>query len=155
MKRVYILTVLGLIFLSSCKEDVASKIKQDNLVQAKQRDAKIATEIPVMTFDKREFDFGTINEGDIVETVFKFENTGKTDLLITNAYSSCGCTIPEWPKQPIKPGGKAIIKVKFNSRGKKNKQSKTITLNTNTKSGRELLVIKAQVTPDKKINLKK
>ncbi len=155
MKRVYILTALSFIFLTSCKEDVASKIKSDNLVQAKQRDAKIATEVPVMTFDKREFDFGTINEGDIVETVFKFENTGKTDLLITNAYSTCGCTIPEWPKQPIRPGGKATIKVKFNSRGKKNKQSKTITLNTNTKSGRELLVIKAQVTPNKKNNLKK
>jgi len=126
------------------------KIKAGNLVKAEQRDAKMATEVPIMTFSKREHDFGNINDGDIVETVFDFENTGKMDLVITNASASCGCTIPEWPKHPIKPGEKASIKVKFNSRGKRNKQSKTVTLITNTKNGRELLVIKAMVKFDKK-----
>lgn len=151
MKKIYILSFLSLIFFVSCKDNVASKIKSDNLVKAEKRDAKIATEVPIMTFAKREHDFGNINDGDIVETVFDFENTGKMDLVITNAHASCGCTIPEWPKHPIKPGEKASIKVKFNSRGKRNKQSKTITLNTNTKNGRELLVIKAMVNYDKKI----
>jgi len=150
MKKFYILSLLSLIFLVSCKDNAASKIKSDNLVKAKQRDAVIATEVPIMTFDRREYDFGNIKDGDIVETVFNFENTGKMDLVITNASASCGCTIPEWPKHPIKPGEKASIKVKFNSRGKRNKQSKTVTLITNTKNGRELLVIKAMVNSEQK-----
>jgi len=150
MKKIYILSFLSLVFLASCKENAASKIKADNLVKAEQRDAKMAVEVPVMSFESTEYDFGTINENDIVETVFNFENTGVTDLIITNAHASCGCTIPEWPKHPIKPGEKAVIKVKFNSRGKKNKQNKTVTLTTNTKNGREFLKIKAQVIPAKK-----
>jgi len=149
MKKTYILFFLSFVLLVSCKDNAASKIKADNLVKAEKRDAKMATEVPVMSFQNTEYDFGIINENDIVETVFKFENTGVTDLIITNARASCGCTIPEWPKHPIKPGEKAVIKVKFNSRGKKNKQNKTVTLSTNTKNGREFLKIKAQVTPAK------
>lgn len=150
MKKNGILVILFMVLLSSCDNNVASKIKDENLVKAKQRDFNIEKDIPVMSFENREFDFGTINEGDVVETVFNFENTGNTDLIIVNAYATCGCTIPEWPREPIIPGGKGTIKVKFNSKGKTNKQSKTITLNTNTKNGKELLLIKAQVTPAKK-----
>ena len=147
MKKYSILFLISIIFLASCKENVASKIKSDNLVKAQERDLKLDTEVPVMSFDKKDFDFGTINENDVVETVFNFTNTGKTDLIITNASATGGCTMPEWPKEPIKPGGVGTIKVKFNSRGKKNKQNKTVTLSTNTRDGKELLKITAQVTP--------
>jgi len=150
MKKIIFLSVLSLIFFASCKENAASKIKDSNLVKAHQRDIKIDKDVPVMTFDKKDYDFGTIHENDVVETVFNFKNTGNTDLIITNAYASCGCTIPEWPKKPIKPGETGIIRVKFNSRGKTNKQHKTVTLNTNTRDGKELLSIRAQVIPTKK-----
>jgi len=150
MKKIVFLTVLSLATLISCKENAASKIKDSNLVKAHQRDIEIEKDMPVMSFDKREYDFGTMHENDVVETVFNFKNTGKTDLVITNAYASCGCTIPVWPKEPIKPGGTGIIKVKFNSRGKTNKQHKTVTLETNTRDGKELLSIRAQVIPIKK-----
>ncbi len=149
MKKVIFLMLFGLLGMASCNNNAASKINEDNLAKAKERDLKINTEVPVMTFEVKDHDFGVINEGDVVETEFKFTNTGKTDLLITNAYASCGCTIPEWPKQPLKPGESGIIKVKFNSLGKQNKQSKTITLDTNTKDAKELLNITAQVTPKK------
>jgi len=150
MKNIIFLVVLSMATLTSCKNNAASKIKESNLVKAKQRDINIGKDLPVMKFDKRNFDFGTINENDVVTTVFNFKNTGKTDLIITNATASCGCTIPDWPKKPIKPGKTGVIKVKFNSRGKRNKQYKTITLNTNTKDGKELLSIRAQVIPTKK-----
>ncbi len=150
MKKIGVLIILSLMVFVSCKENVASKIKSDNLVKAQERDLKLDTEVPVMSFDKRVFDFGTIDEGDVVETVFNFTNTGKTDLIVTNASASCGCTIPEWPKEPIKPGAVGVIKVKFNSRGKKNKQNKTVTLSTNTREGKEFLKIIAQVTPEQK-----
>ncbi|MGB5364175.1 MAG: DUF1573 domain-containing protein, partial [Aureibaculum sp.] len=62
----------------------------------------------------------------------------------------CGCTVPEWPKEPIAAGESGQIKVKFNSQGKPNKQSKTITLTTNTSNGKETVLVKAEVTPKQK-----
>ena len=68
----------------SCKEDATSKIKDENLKNAKTRNVANKVDAPVMTFDKTEHDWGDINEGDKVETVFKFKNTGKSELIITN-----------------------------------------------------------------------
>ncbi len=148
MKKIIILCVLGIgLFTVSCKENAATKIKKENIVIAAERDAKIKVGGPKITFDKTEHDFGTINEGDIVETIFAFTNTGKSELIILSAKGSCGCTVPEWPKEPILPGEKGEIKVKFNSDRKPNKQQKQVTLATNTDAGKEILIIKAQVTP--------
>ena len=148
MKKIIILYVLGVgLFMVSCKENAASKIKKENIVIAAERDAKIKVGGPKITFDKTEHDFGIINEGDIVETIFAFTNTGKSELIILSAKGSCGCTVPEWPKEPILPGEKGEIKVKFNSDRKPNKQQKQVTLATNTDAGKEILIIKAQVTP--------
>ena len=88
-----------------------------------------------------------VTEGDVVETVFKVTNSGKTDLIITDAQVTCGCTVPVWPKAPIKPGQTEDIKVKFNTSGKTNRQQKNITLITNTESGREILTLKGMVSP--------
>ena len=95
----------------------------------------------------RIFDFGYINEGDKVTTEFILTNTGDADLVIVSAVGSCGCTVPEPPKDPIKPGESAPIKVSFDSKGKPGNQEKTVTLTTNTENGREMFKIKANVTP--------
>lgn len=102
---------------------------------------------PVMTFDKTQHDFGTITEGDKPTYTFKFTNTGQADLLISNAVGSCGCTVPEYPKAPVKPGQSEKIKVSFNSAGKNGNQQKTVTIATNTAKGKELLTIKANINP--------
>jgi hypothetical protein len=144
-------SIVGILLLSlafvSCKDNATSKIDSSNLETAKERDAKISLGSPIIEFDKSEFDFGTINEGDVVDGTFKLANKGKTDLIITNATASCGCTVPEWPKEAIKPGDSAEIKFSFNSRGKTGKQSKTITLQTNTANVRETLRVAGTVTP--------
>jgi hypothetical protein len=70
---------------------------------------------PKVKLDKEVHDFGTINEGDMVETEFLVTNDGEVDLIISDAKGSCGCTVPEPPKEPIKPGASAPIKVTFNS----------------------------------------
>ncbi len=152
MKNLFIITlvVMGLSF-ASCKEDATKKIKTENLEVAKERDSEIKMGGPRFKFDKTEHDFGTINEGDIVETVFSFTNVGKSELIITSAKGSCGCTVPEWPKEPIMPGEAGEIKVKFNSYRKPNLQQKQITLRTNTEGGKEILKIRAQVTPSPKM----
>ena len=100
-----------------------------------------------MSFDKVEHDFGAIAAGTPQETVFTFKNIGHAPLLITNARSSCGCTVPDYPRNtPIAPGETGELLVKFNGTGV-NQVTKTITLTTNTKAGTETLRIKAFVEP--------
>lgn len=87
---------------------------------------------PVLTFEQSEFNFGQANEGDLVKHVFTFTNTGKSPLIIANATASCGCTVPDWPKEPIAPGQKSQINVEFNTKGKPGIQNKTVTITANT-----------------------
>ncbi len=145
--KTWIFALLGL-FIMSCSGDASKKVKSENLAQAEARqDAN--NSLPVLTFDKKEHDFGVINEGDVVETAFAFTNTGSSDLTILDARGSCGCTVPEYPKDtPIAPGESREIKVKFDSANKPGNQTKTVTLTTNTEKGREILRIKTMVTPD-------
>lgn len=98
-----------------------------------------------VVFAENEFDFGTLEEGEKVEHVFKFENTSANPLTISNARGSCGCTVPEWPKEPIAPGESGEIKVKFDSKGKKGKQNKTVTITANTIPGNTILTIMSDV----------
>ena len=148
MKRLILVFALSAFVLTSCKDDATKKINADNVAEASARD-EAAGKFPVMSFDKVEHDFGTINEGETVETVFKFTNTGNAPLMIVSARGSCGCTVPEYPKNTaIAPGETGEMKVSFNSSGKPNLQNKTVTITANTKTGRESLKIKAMVTPD-------
>jgi hypothetical protein len=100
---------------------------------------------PAMTFEKTEHDFGTINQGDKATYAFAFKNTGEADLVIADAKGSCGCTVPAYPKDPVKPGESGEIKVVFNSAGKTGIQHKTVTLTTNTAVGNEKLAITASI----------
>jgi hypothetical protein len=102
---------------------------------------------PVMTFNKKEHSFGDINEGAKPETTFTFTNTGEADLIISNASGSCGCTVPEYPKEPIKPGKTGKLKVSFDSTGKPGMQQKSVTITCNTQQGTDVLTIKANVIP--------
>ncbi|MCI2227895.1 DUF1573 domain-containing protein [Polaribacter sp. MSW13] len=153
MKKTIILLAFiatSAVFVSCADSNAKAKINKTNLDKAKSRDVEIKRGAALISFDQKVFDFGTVNEGDIVSTVFKVTNSGKTDLVITNAQPSCGCTVPVWPKAPIKPGETGEIQVKFNTAGKTNRQNKTITLTTNTESGREVLTLKGSVTPKAK-----
>ncbi len=85
-----------------------------------------------VSFKEMKFDFGQINEGDVVNHTFAFTNTGSNPLIITNAVGSCGCTVPTYPKEPIAPGANGNIEVQFNSHGKAGEQDKTITVSANT-----------------------
>ena len=86
---------------------------------------------PVITFEKDFHDFGKINSGEKITYSFKFKNTGKSVLLISNVSTSCGCTVSSFPKQPIKPGEESSIDVSFDSTGKHGLQNKSITVFTN------------------------
>lgn len=154
MKKVAVLVSFCLMTFSlvSCKQGNASaKIKKENLEKALERDEKILSS-PIAEFDMVEYDFGTVTEGEVIETVFKLKNVGKSDLIITDAKTTCGCTVPTWPRnKPVKPGETTDIKVKFNTTGKGGgKQVKRVTLHTNTEKGREIVTVKGNVTRKKK-----
>ncbi|QOD61613.1 DUF1573 domain-containing protein [Polaribacter haliotis] len=147
IKFLFAFIVASTILVSCGNENATSKINKNNVEKAKYRDAEIKKGTASISFEEKVYNFGTVNEGDIVEKVFTLTNSGKTDLVITNAQSTCGCTVPVWPKAPIKPGETGEIQVKFNTSGKPNRQQKDITLTTNTESGREVLTIKGSVIP--------
>jgi len=150
MRNVVLLSGLLILFFTACNnDDPASRIKKENLEKAKQKRAEL-NKFPVMEFETKEIDFGTNNEGDILDTVFKFKNTGDAPLVITNVKTSCGCTTPYWPKKPIQPGESEQIKVRFNTNHKPGKQTKTITVHANTKNLTERIVIKSYNIPKTK-----
>jgi hypothetical protein len=142
-KSILIVAVLSAFIFTSCKENAADKVNEENVAAAANRDAKVG-DYPVMSFEETEFDFGTIDQGTNVEHVFKFTNTGKAPLVIVDAKSSCGCTVPQFTKDPVAPGETGEMLVKFNGSGK-NQVSKTVTITANTESGKETIKIKAFV----------
>lgn len=101
--------------------------------------------LPVIKFEENDHDFGKIYEGESVSYDFKFTNSGKSELIIAEVSSSCGCTVPSYPKTPIRPGESGVIKVMFNSKGKLGYQSKSVLVAANTQPNTTILRIKAEV----------
>lgn len=85
---------------------------------------------PMIEFEKTEHDYGTVTKGGNGECEFRFKNTGKADLVLSNVRSSCGCTVPSWPKEPIPPKGTAVIKVKYDT-NRVGPINKTVTVESN------------------------
>ena len=122
----------------------------DNRQQSESSKATASAKMPKITFAENGIhDFGTLAEGDTVEHTFSFTNTGEFPLIINNITASCGCTTPEWPREPVAPGAKSSVKVRFNSRGKSGEQNKTITIFANTDPAMTDLHFKALVNPKK------
>ncbi len=101
--------------------------------------------VPEIKFDTTYHDFGTLVQGEQVAFTFKFVNKGSADLIIYDAFSTCGCTVPEYSKEPVSPGAEGKIEVVFNSEGKRGMQYKSVTLKLNTVIKEKTLTIKANV----------
>ena len=95
------------------------------------------------------YNFGTATEGEKVTYNFRFKNSGKKPLIITNTSASCGCTVPEKPDKPVMPGETAFIKVVFNSKGKVGHNEKTITVSSNAYPEFPPLLLKGEVVAAK------
>jgi len=123
--------------------------KPDKYDPLKQQKDSQSANLPATTvsFQEMEWDFGVIDEGDSPDHTFWFTNTGTNPLVLESCKGSCGCTVPTCPKEPIPPGGTGEIQVKFNSKNKKNKQTKKVTVMANTDPIQTILTIKADVTP--------
>ncbi len=121
-----------------------------NIVRAQEGEQADTTRYAQITFDHTSFDFKDLYQGEKAEHVFKFTNTGNTPLILSNVLTTCGCTAPEWPKDPISPGGEGTIKIVFDSSTKMGRQNKIITVRSNSRSGDFRLRISAMVLPPKK-----
>ncbi len=103
-----------------------------------------------MTFDNPIFDFGTVEEGDIVNHTFHYQNTGKKPLMLKVAHSTCGCTVPHYNKDiPLPPGKRDSIVITFNTANKPNRQNKPITVVANSYPNKVKLYLRGYVNEKK------
>ena len=157
MKNLLLLLCVSLIF--SCGDN-------DKVITAESKDTAITTKLvsnpltanqstkkvlmPKIQMDEASFDFGEMQQGESVTHDFVLKNIGDANLIISTAKGSCGCTVPEWPKEPIAKGEEVAIKVTFNSAGKSGKQNKTVTLVTNAIPNTKVITINGNViVPEK------
>jgi hypothetical protein len=147
MKKIFfpVLGLLFILFVSSCGS--SDTIKTSDIVNnPNTADGNIDLDkLPVFEFETEEHDFGKIMQGEQVSFVFKFKNSGKSDLVISGQKATCGCTVADYPKNPVKPGENGQITVSFNSEGKHGMQTKSVTLTANTQPNSKVLTIKAEV----------
>jgi hypothetical protein len=148
MKRYFlILAPFVLATLTSCQPKDEKKIGTDLITVAGDTKGGLAN----MKFEFEKHDFGRISQGERVTYAFKFKNTGGSNLIISDAHGSCGCTVPSFPKKPVAPGEEGVIDVEFNSEGKRDHQEKTVTLITNCEPNTKVLTITADVmVPEKR-----
>ena len=115
-----------------------------------EKSPEMALDTQIAFVDSVNFTFDTIKQGDKVEHDFRIKNVGDKNFVIARAFGSCGCTVPEYPKDPVKPGEIATIHVTFNSAGKSDAQNKDVTLVCNTSTRNEKLHLHGFVKVDKK-----
>ncbi|QHL86629.1 DUF1573 domain-containing protein [Nibribacter ruber] len=124
MKKIYLFLALALVVLSQ----------------------GVAAAQGVLTFEKETHDFGTIKEGGVATYEFKVKNTGNAPVIISHVQASCGCTTPEWSKEPIAPGATSVIKAGYNTVGRPGAFNKALTITSNSTQETQMLFIKGTVT---------
>lgn len=107
---------------------------------------EVKTDAAVFSWENTTHDFGKVKQGTPVTHEFKFTNTGKVPLVITNVQASCGCTTPAWTKEPVMPGGQGFIKATYNA-ASAGAFNKTVTVTANIDAGFLQLTIKGEVVP--------
>lgn len=158
LQRLVVFTVSVVLLFASCKENngkmpngeekLSPEIINNPATASGQGDTSM---LPVFLFEETTHHFGEIVAGEKVSHIFKFKNTGRVPLVISQVTGSCGCTVPEYSKNAVEPGGNGEIKVTFDSNGKSGMESKTVTILANTIPSTKVLTISAEVTqPPKK-----
>ena len=140
-------TIVAVFVMVSCNNGTKQAgydvelINNPNTANTSKKEAKV----PKITFDKNLHDFGRLSQGESIAYSFKFANTGNADLLISKCEATCGCTVADYPKNPIKPGETAYITVTFNSSGKHGLEEQFVEVMANTQPSKNQLVIRATV----------
>ena len=148
VKHLLMFFIMTLCVMSACKEKGEGNLSTD-LVTSPKSATETSKKQAAIVFDKEEHDFGTLLQGEMATYSFHFTNTGNMPLIISEVGSSCGCTVGDYPREPIAPGKTGDIKVTYNSAGHHGFQSRFLTVMSNTMPAKTTLRIKATVqTPD-------
>ncbi|GAB1449718.1 hypothetical protein MASR2M44_27480 [Bacteroidota bacterium] len=149
MKKGFLIPLLVVsLSIGACGDNGKPSVSEDlvsNPASANDTSTTAADQAPIMSFQENIHDFGKLKEGEVVTYKFKFTNTGNSDLIISNASASCGCTVPSFPKEPVAPGADGVIDVEFNSAGKSGVFDKTVSILANTVPTETILAIKGEV----------
>ena len=129
---------------------VISLIIFSNILFAQQVEPADTTAYAQIAFESTYFNFRDLNQGEKATHTFSFKNIGDAPLILNNVLSTCGCTVPEWPKEPILKDSTGVIRVLFDSSSKIGRQNKVITIRSNSKEGDFRLRISAMVLPPEK-----
>ena len=148
VKYLMVAFFMALFALSACNGKDDGKLSTD-LVTSPKSASDTSEKQAAIKFDKEEHNFGTLLQGEVVTYSFHFTNTGNMPLIISTVSSSCGCTVGDYPREPIAPGKSSAIKVTYDSKGHHGFQSRTLTVMSNTIPAKTTLRIKGTVqTPD-------
>lgn len=147
MLRITVLTAILMVVLTACSGDKKETdgLSTNDVNNSASADGSANGNLPDIKFEEEVHDFGRITQGEKVSFAFKFKNTGSSNLIITSAHGSCGCTVPEWPKEPILPGKEGKVNVVFSSEGKSGIQEKSINIVTNCEPSTRVVKIKTDI----------
>lgn len=145
----YQFLIFGIILIMiSCQSKKKPDVTVNDInipVTAEGIDKARLEKMPKISFDKTVYDFGNVMQGESLGCVFNYTNIGKSNLIISSADASCGCTVPDYTKTPIKPGEQGVVKIKFNTENKKGEVTNTVKVYGNTYPSYTVLTIKANV----------
>ena len=141
--------MLSVCLLTACDSSGDKEKLSTDLVTNPKSATEESNKRPIMEFERTEFDFGKILQGEVVSYSFRFTNTGNAPLIISGVEKSCGCTASDYPRNPIDPGKSGEIKITYDSKGHHGFQTKVLVVKANTMPAQNVLRIKVEVrTPN-------
>lgn len=144
LSKYILLASLFLVIFSACNNN-SGNLSTDVVSNPNTANGEVKDNLPRIEFEKEIHDFDKVIQGERVSYGFKFKNMGKSDLVVSEVKTSCGCTTPKFPKEPIKPGEERVITVTFDSKGRKGIQNKSVTILSNCQPSTTVVRIKAMV----------
>ncbi len=154
----WILILAGIGFFGACDSDAKSATSSGDALTLKEggiaemvrnpvsADQEVdTTQLARIAFEEEVFQFGEVDEGAVIEHNFQFVNTGAVPLIISDVRSTCGCTVADWPKEPLAPGEQGEIEVRFDTKNKKGGQEKPVTITANTFPAKTQVYLRGQV----------
>ena len=144
MKYISVLLSSTLLFFACGESETYATEATDVVSNGSLANAQAVTGGPEIVFETESFNFGKVKQGEEINHVFKFKNTGDQPLVV-EAKGSCGCTVPEVPKDPVAPGAVGELGVKVNTSNKRGQTSVTVYVSSNAKSGKKNLKIVGEV----------
>ena len=136
------LWMMGILFMLACSgQNDSQGLNAGDLGESPER----SSSQPLMSFLSMSHDFGTIIEGEMVVCYFDYENSGERELVIKSVETTCGCTTPDWSREPLKQGEKERLKIIFDAKGRSGAQRKVVTVTSNANNSPLRLTIRANI----------